>query len=120
MARSQGRAVRIVRDVYPGILEVADAGAVASGTATLDAALAGLPFLAVYRMPGATLISTIPGNAGNGLEGTALPSDLVAVTKAGTGAFLSTGGHAFSTRTARGAGVAGRDRGQDRRLPAAG
>jgi lipid-A-disaccharide synthase len=35
---------------YPGILEVADAGAVASGTATLDAALAGLPFLAVYRM----------------------------------------------------------------------
>ena len=35
---------------YPGILEVADAGAVASGTATLDAALAGLPFVAVYRM----------------------------------------------------------------------
>jgi len=56
--------------------------------------------LAVYRMPGATLVSTIPGNAGHGLEGTALPSDLVAVTKAGTGAFLSTGGHAFSTRTA--------------------
>jgi lipid-A-disaccharide synthase len=35
---------------YPGILEVADVGAVASGTATLDAALAGLPFVAVYRM----------------------------------------------------------------------
>ena len=35
---------------YPGILEVADAAAVASGTATLDAALAGVPFLAVYRM----------------------------------------------------------------------
>ena len=35
---------------YPGILEVADAGVVASGTATLDAALAGLPFVAVYRM----------------------------------------------------------------------
>ncbi len=35
---------------YPGILEVANAGAVASGTATLDAALAGLPFVAVYRM----------------------------------------------------------------------
>jgi lipid-A-disaccharide synthase len=35
---------------YPGILEVAEAGAVASGTATLDAALAGLPFVAVYRM----------------------------------------------------------------------
>jgi lipid-A-disaccharide synthase len=35
---------------YPGVLEVADAGAVASGTATLDAALAGLPFVAFYRM----------------------------------------------------------------------
>ena len=35
---------------YPGILEVADAAAVASGTATLDAALAGVPFVAVYRM----------------------------------------------------------------------
>jgi lipid-A-disaccharide synthase len=35
---------------YPGILDVADAGVVASGTATLDAALAGLPFVAVYRM----------------------------------------------------------------------
>ncbi len=35
---------------YPGILEVADAGVVASGTATLDAALAGLPFVAVYKL----------------------------------------------------------------------
>lgn len=41
----------IIRDgAYPGVLEVADAGAVASGTATLDAAMAGLPFVAVYRM----------------------------------------------------------------------
>lgn len=40
----------ICGDAYPGILDVADAGAVASGTATLDAALAGLPFVAVYRM----------------------------------------------------------------------
>jgi lipid-A-disaccharide synthase len=40
----------ILDGAYPGILEVADAGAVASGTATLDAALAGLPFVAVYRM----------------------------------------------------------------------
>ena len=35
---------------YPDILEASDAGIVASGTATLDAALAGLPFVAVYRM----------------------------------------------------------------------
>jgi len=40
----------VCEGVYPAILEVADAGAVASGTATLDAALAGLPFVAVYRM----------------------------------------------------------------------
>ncbi len=40
----------VAGEVYPGILEAADAGAVASGTATLDAALAGLPFVAVYRM----------------------------------------------------------------------
>jgi lipid-A-disaccharide synthase len=42
--------VAIRPGAYPGILEVADAGAVASGTATLDAALAGLPFVAFYRM----------------------------------------------------------------------
>jgi lipid-A-disaccharide synthase len=35
---------------YPGILEVADAAVVASGTATLDAALAGVPFVAIYHM----------------------------------------------------------------------
>jgi lipid-A-disaccharide synthase len=43
-----GLAIR--EEAYPGLLDVADAGAVASGTATLDAALAGLPFVAVYRM----------------------------------------------------------------------
>jgi lipid-A-disaccharide synthase len=35
---------------YPGLLDVADAAVVASGTATLDAGLAGVPFVAVYRM----------------------------------------------------------------------
>jgi lipid-A-disaccharide synthase len=40
-----------IRDgLYDDLLDVADAGAVASGTATLDAALAGLPFVACYRM----------------------------------------------------------------------
>jgi len=42
--------IRVHAGDYPGVLEVADAGVVASGTATLDAALAGLPFVAVYRM----------------------------------------------------------------------
>ncbi len=42
--------VALLDGEYPAILEVADAAAVASGTATLDAALAGVPFVAVYRM----------------------------------------------------------------------
>ncbi len=49
-ARMGPSGVSIHAGDYPGILEVADAGVVASGTATLDAALAGLPFVAVYRM----------------------------------------------------------------------
>jgi lipid-A-disaccharide synthase len=49
-ARGPLRDLAIRAGAYPGILDVADAGAVASGTATLDAALAGLPFVAVYRM----------------------------------------------------------------------
>jgi lipid-A-disaccharide synthase len=43
-------ALAIPAGAYPGVLEVADAGAIASGTATLDAAVAELPFVAVYRM----------------------------------------------------------------------
>ena len=35
---------------YPSILGACAAGAVASGTATLEAALAGLPMVVVYRM----------------------------------------------------------------------
>ncbi|HEX4823328.1 MAG TPA: lipid-A-disaccharide synthase [Candidatus Polarisedimenticolaceae bacterium] len=50
IAGTEGPRVTIAAGAYPGILEVADAGAVASGTATLDAALAGLPFVAFYRM----------------------------------------------------------------------
>jgi lipid-A-disaccharide synthase len=49
-ARAEVGAVAVRDGVYPAILDVADAGAVASGTATLDAALAGLPFVAFYRM----------------------------------------------------------------------
>jgi lipid-A-disaccharide synthase len=48
--RAELGAVAVREGVYPAILDVADAGAVASGTATLDAALAGLPFVAFYRM----------------------------------------------------------------------
>lgn len=63
--------VGIRDDAYPGILDVADAGAVASGTATLDAALAGLPFVAVYRMQA---LSYLMAKALVSVEHVALPN----------------------------------------------
>jgi len=62
--------------------------------------------LARFRMAGApdgTRVRPKPGEEGRrgrGLEAVDLPATFVAVTKAGTGAFLSSGGNAFSTRTA--------------------
>jgi uncharacterized protein GlcG (DUF336 family) len=56
--------------------------------------------LGVFRMDGAPASAVVEGTRGQGLEGLALPATLVAVTKAGTGAFLSSTGNAFSTRTA--------------------
>jgi len=62
--------------------------------------------LARFQMAGAPASTVIrpkpddPGVAGQGLVGIALPATFAAVTKAGTGAYLSTGGHAFSSRTA--------------------
>ncbi len=56
--------------------------------------------LAVFRMDGASGTSRVPGRSGHGLEGAVLGSDAVAIAKAATGALLSSGGNAFSTRTA--------------------
>ena len=58
--------------------------------------------LAVYQMPGAALSSRIDGQIGavGGLEGVEVPSSIAAITKAGSGAYLSSQGNAFSTRTA--------------------
>lgn len=50
MVRPGGPEVRIVADAYADILASVDAAIVGSGTATLDAALAGVPFVAAYRM----------------------------------------------------------------------
>ncbi len=61
--------------------------------------------LGVVRMTDASLrtdlgVSTIGAGGLGGLEGVTLPSSIFATSKAGTAAFLSTTGNAFSTRTA--------------------
>jgi uncharacterized protein GlcG (DUF336 family) len=58
--------------------------------------------LAIYQMPGSNLESLITGQIGatGGLEGLRVPASLVAISKAGTGAYLSSQGNAFSSRTA--------------------
>ena len=58
--------------------------------------------LAVYRMPGASPTATLDGKIGavGGLEGVPVPSELAVISKAGTGAYLSSQGQAFSSRTA--------------------
>ncbi|MBO9518446.1 MAG: heme-binding protein [Porphyrobacter sp.] len=59
--------------------------------------------LAVFRMNGAPALSAIP-EAPNGanadIQGLDVPSEAAAIAKAITGAYLSSGGNAFSTRTA--------------------
>lgn len=61
--------------------------------------------LAAVRMTDGSLAadpgtSTITGGGSGGLEGVTVASSITAVTKAGTAAFLSTTGNAFTTRTA--------------------
>ena len=58
--------------------------------------------LGVFRMTNAPANTLIRGGgtAGRGLEGTSVPSTLAAISKAGTAAIFSTGGNAFTTRTA--------------------
>lgn len=58
--------------------------------------------LAVYAMTGAAAMFRIDGGRGvtGGLENVQLPSTLAAISKAITGAYLSSAGNAFSSRTA--------------------
>ena len=58
--------------------------------------------LGVYRMTGAPVTVEISSNRGvvGGLEGLDVPTELAAISKAITGAYLSSEGNAFSTRTA--------------------
>jgi uncharacterized protein GlcG (DUF336 family) len=58
--------------------------------------------LGVFRMTGAPANTLIRGGGttGRGLEGLSVSSTLAAISKAGTAAIFSTGGNAFTTRTA--------------------
>ncbi len=60
--------------------------------------------LAVYQMPGAPQMVTVTSgrNPHTGIDGLAnvVPSTMAAISKAVTGAYLSSAGNAFSTRTA--------------------
>ncbi|MBX3324808.1 MAG: heme-binding protein [Nitrospira sp.] len=56
--------------------------------------------LGQFRMTGASTTATVRGGGSGGLEGQAVPSELAAISKAGTAAFFSTQGNAFSTRSA--------------------
>jgi uncharacterized protein GlcG (DUF336 family) len=58
--------------------------------------------LGVYRMSGAPATSVINGQRGasGGLENVTVFATLAAISKAGTGAYLSSQGNAFSSRTA--------------------
>lgn len=58
--------------------------------------------LGVFAMTGAPATVTVTSNRGvtGGLEGAAVPTSTAAIAKAVTGAYLSSGGNAFTTRTA--------------------
>ncbi len=58
--------------------------------------------LALYQMSGATATTRVDGKIGasGGLEGAVVPATAAAISKAGTGAYLSSQGNAFSSRTA--------------------
>lgn len=85
------------------ILQQAIAGATSIDTAGTFAVVDRVGnVLALYQMSGAPGTTTINGQIGasGGLEGVTVPATLAAISKAGTGAYLSSQGNAFSTRTA--------------------
>ena len=93
-------------------LSVSDIGTIIA-QATEEAAAQNLPVsiaitdrlgnvLAVFRMNGTSADTTIRAGKtfDTGLQGVKVPHELAAISKAITGAYLSSGGNAFSSRTA--------------------
>jgi uncharacterized protein GlcG (DUF336 family) len=96
-ARTQALTVEDVTRVITQAATSAQRDGLAGHVAVVDA---DGNLLGLFSMNNAPAQSIVPGTLGQGLEGLALPAQLVARTKAATGAFLSSGGNAFSTRSA--------------------
>lgn len=98
---SQSMSVAEVNDVVARAVQASISRGVQSTIAITDRVG---NVLAVYQMNNAagntTIGSGIAGASGNGLDGAVVPSTLAAIAKAITGAYLSSTGNAFSTRTA--------------------
>lgn len=101
-----------VDDVRTIIAQAVTQAVASNVRATIAIADRGGNVLGVFRMNGA-LTNTVIGSSLSalcavgiaqpslcGLEGQSVPATLAAISKAGTGAFLSSNGNAFSTRTA--------------------
>lgn len=92
---------RLTTDEVARILQQAIYGAQVLGVAATISVVDRVGnVLAVYQMEGAAGLSTISGGGSDGLEGVPVPATLAAISKAGTGAYLSSQGNAFSSRTA--------------------
>jgi uncharacterized protein GlcG (DUF336 family) len=89
-----------VRTIIAQAVTQAVASNVRATIAVLDR---GGTVLGVFQMTNArtdTVIGSSSSSTQGGLEGVTVPATLAAISKAGTGAFLSSNGNAFSTRTA--------------------
>ncbi len=103
-SRSAGAQSLSGPDIYRVVSQAAQEASVRGRPATIAVTDRVGNVLAVYQMPGAP--STVAVTSGRtirtGIDGLAglVPSTLAAISKAVTGAYLSSSGNAFSTRTA--------------------
>ncbi len=94
-----------VSDVQTIIAQAVTQAVASNVPATIAIVDRGGNVLGVFQMTNAPQMTRIgssssPNAVGMGLEGAMVPATLAAISKAGTGAFLSSNGNAFSTRTA--------------------
>jgi uncharacterized protein GlcG (DUF336 family) len=111
-ANFQALAPLTVADVQTIIAQAVTQAVASNVQATIAVANRGGNVLGVFQMTNAPLTTLIGSSLSPscaegvaqpsicGLEGQRVPATLAAISKAGTGAFLSSNGNAFSTRTA--------------------